>query len=460
LVSLPNIGLFDICLGAVYLFLIYFFAYRFQQYKINKNPEYHYFLVGLTAKIIGGVVFILISVYYYKKGDTFLYFQIAEELRVHLFSNFSETLNLIITPYHDLKLLNYHPLQQYNYYYERTTTWSFSKIVFFFNFISFGSYLVTSLLFSVISFLGLWMGYSTICKIYTKSLRLMVIPFFLIPTTLIWSSGILKDTILIGAIGVLIFSSTHLLIYEKQFVKNSILLIGCLLLFLLLKPILLFVFTPFLIIWITSYLIKKMATFHKRVILLTTVMIITLGLGYIIDNSLSKNRPKYQIGHLMHTLKVFHTQHPDYPIPKSKYALGEFNYSVSGVAIKIPEAINVAFFRPYLWEVYNIPSLLAAIESLLLFLFLIVVSIFSFKKNPFQILLNNKVIILMLLFSISYGGIVGLSTTNFGALTRHKIPAVFFFLLALIILFQNKGYQKNTPNKLPRGRAHEVLEQC
>ena len=71
---LPNIGLFDVVLGFMFLILIYFFAFLYKSYKIESNPEYRYFLAGLTAKLIGGIGFALFSIYYYKGGDTFVFF--------------------------------------------------------------------------------------------------------------------------------------------------------------------------------------------------------------------------------------------------------------------------------------------------------------------------------------------------------------------------------------------------
>ena len=53
----------------------------------------------------------------------------------------------------------------------------------------------------------------------------------------------------------------------------------------------------------------------------------------------------------------------------SGYTLGDFDYSPSGMIRKIPLAINVSLFRPYLWEVKNPVMLLSAIESLVFLLF-------------------------------------------------------------------------------------------
>ena len=74
MVTLPNIGLFDLGLGVTYLFLIYFFAFRFQRSKVEMNKNYRFFLIGLSSKIIGSLCFIGISLFYYEKGDTFFVF--------------------------------------------------------------------------------------------------------------------------------------------------------------------------------------------------------------------------------------------------------------------------------------------------------------------------------------------------------------------------------------------------
>ena len=178
MVLLPNIGLFDIGLSLVYLVIIYFFAFLYQQKKKETNPEYKYFLIGLSAKVVGSISFVLISLYYYQKGDTFLYFQIAEDLRTHLFIDFKKTIGTFLTSYANLDSVNFNPLEKYNYYYERTSNWDFGRLVFLFNLISFGSYLVCSILMAVVSFLGLWLGYKTMCRLYKKATKLFMIPFF------------------------------------------------------------------------------------------------------------------------------------------------------------------------------------------------------------------------------------------------------------------------------------------
>ena len=101
---IPNITLFDLSIGLGYLFIIYYFMIKWQKKGYQNNHLYKYFVPALTIKIIGGLAFSIISIYYYQKGDTFLYFQLSENLRSHLFIDFWETINSVFTSYSEILL--------------------------------------------------------------------------------------------------------------------------------------------------------------------------------------------------------------------------------------------------------------------------------------------------------------------------------------------------------------------
>jgi hypothetical protein len=41
----------------------------------------------------------------------------------------------------------------------------------------------------------------------------------------------------------------------------------------------------------------------------------------------------------------------------------------------------------------------------------------------------------MLLFALLFGGMLGFSSYNFGALSRYKIPATLFFITSLVLIY-------------------------
>ena len=170
---------------------------------------------------------------------------------------------------------------------------------------------------------------------------------------------------------------------------------------------------------------------------IVAVLSITVGFGYVLNETVLINNSNYQFGNLMHTLKGFQTIHPDYPNAKSIYAVSEMEYTPLGLFFKIPEALQVTFFRPYLWEVSSFSMLVAGIESLLLLIFSLIV-LFAFRLMAFKIIIQNKEIVFLLLLALSYAVLTGLSASNFGALSRFKIPAVLSLSVALILIYDNK----------------------
>lgn len=438
---LPNIGLFDICLSSLYGIIIFFIGYSIQLKKIKTNPAYKYFIYGVSFKIVGSVTFAIISIYYYQGGDTFRYFGIAENLRALLFVDFKAWSNLMVTSFNAIPEMEYNSLGFTSRVYERGTTWFFARVLVVFNCFSFGSYLVASILMSVISFIGIWLGYISFVRIYPLLKRALFIPFFLIPTALFWSSGILRDTLVIGVFGVLIYSFYNAFITRNKVLYYLFVGLGSLFIMLLLKPILFYVLVPSFVVWGLLYYFEREKSIKSRAIHLTIISVIVFGLVFSVNYFLLKENQVYKIENLFSTLEGYQTFYPANPIAKSTYSIGHVDASLVGVLKKTPEAMNVTFFRPYIWEVESFALAIAAIESLVIFLAFLLVVLFLGKKR-FVKVLKNKELVFLLLFSLGYGTITGLSATDYGALTRFKIPAVLCFCVTLIILEKDVGIRK------------------
>ena len=115
----------------------------------------------------------------------------------------------------------------------------------------------------------------------------------------------------------------------------------------------------------------------------------------------------------------------------SHYSLGDEDFSIFGIIRKTPLAINVALFRPYLWEAHSPVMLLSAIESLI-FLFMTIRLVL--KTGPirlYALAISNPVITFTLVFSLIFAFGVGFTSYNFGALVRYKIPCMPFYLITL-----------------------------
>ena len=439
---IPVIGFFDLTLATLYLLLIYVGAVVYRNKKIKTNPEYKYFIGALTAKIIGGVGFAVFSIYYYKGGDTFVFFNAADGLSNYLFTDFGKAIDVFFTSGSNINLDRYNFSPSYNFILKAEDVLTIVKITSLINVFCFSSYLTVSIFFALLSFLGLWFGYSNLCKLYPQSSKYMLIAFFFIPTALLWSSGILKDTVTQGCIGWLLYGFSNLFIFKRKLLFSifAILIVGFIIFFL--KPYLLYVLLPCLFIWVQSKFKNMIKSSFFRAILKPFLIVLLIGVGAGLFQKISDGAGKYSAENMEKTLGGFHSWH-EYLAEKrdqSGYSLGEVEYTPLGVLEKAPAALNVTFFRPYLWQARNVPTLLGAIEGLILLVYFLYL-LFTLRISFFRIIFKNNEILFLMLFAIIFGVVVGISSYNYGALSRYKIPAVMFFILALILI-QNMSERK------------------
>jgi hypothetical protein len=120
---------------------------------------------------------------------------------------------------------------------------------------------------------------------------------------------------------------------------------------------------------------------------------------------------------------------------------------------KFPQAVTVTLFRPFLWEAKKPIMLLSAFES---FAFLALFLYVLFGKG-IKVLIKQTAkdpnMLFFLIYSLIFAFAVGISTGNFGSLSRYKIPCMPFFAAFLLILFF-----KNRKTKIKKSIATDAKE--
>ena len=106
--------------------------------------------------------------------------------------------------------------------------------------------------------------------------------------------------------------------------------------------------------------------------------------------------------------------------------IGQFAYA--------PAALLTSLFRPFLFEVHNLPTLVNAVETtVLMVLFARIVLTRSLGKVRRQIA-DNPFLVFCIVFVIAFGIAVGLASSNLGTLSRYRSPLVPFFVVLLVAL--------------------------
>ena len=113
---------------------------------------------------------------------------------------------------------------------------------------------------------------------------------------------------------------------------------------------------------------------------------------------------------------------------------------------KAPEAINVALFRPYIWEARKIIVIPSALEAVFTLLFTLYVFFTVGLFRTLRELFSDPTVLFCLIFAIVFAFAVGFTSMNFGALARYKIPALPFYFSALVILLDSRNRKATIAN--------------
>jgi hypothetical protein len=124
----------------------------------------------------------------------------------------------------------------------------------------------------------------------------------------------------------------------------------------------------------------------------------------------------------------------------SSYSLGDVDYSPAGVIRKAPLAISIALFGPFIWQIRNPVMLLSGIESLIFLYYFIKVFLNARAYRAINIIFKDHLIMFCIPFVLVIALAVGITSFNYGALVRYKLPLIPFFA----VLISLTRYRINT----------------
>jgi hypothetical protein len=440
------ITLLDYFLLPFYLLIIYLVAIIFRERKYPAgHPWRKYFLPGLTVKIVGAILIGMVYQYYYGGGDTSEYFRHAEVVNSSFDESTGKWFNLIfaIPPWYDTEYTAY--TTQLLPWYESPAEYTIVVIASIIGIFTFTTYLPTAVIFGVIAFTGMWALFRTFALKYPAYLKYIAICTLYIPSTIMWGSGIFKDTICMFGLGWMTYGAFRVLIHRDFSPRNIILTIVAFYVVAVIKVYILLAFLPALALWILFTYSHSIANPSTRLGVKVFFVVVALGGFLYFSDKFSQSLGRYSLANVAKTSYVTRTYIKETSGDEgSGYTLGEFDPSFVGMLKKFPLAVNVSLYRPYLWETRKPLQLLNAVEAFL-FLWVTLKVIFVVGlKRAWRTIKEDPTIQFCLIFTIVFAFAVGISSYNFGALSRYRIPCLPFFGLALVLIFyKNQPVTKN-----------------
>ncbi|HQV39113.1 MAG: hypothetical protein IPO60_13190 [Flavobacteriales bacterium] len=420
----------------LYILLLYTYFARMKNVAIKKDPEYKHLLWGLFAKLFGGIAFSLIYFYYYKGGDTISYFYSAIPLSRMARVDFTTFLSLLFGP-NDLEHLQMFykvGVIPYTYVYFDSRTFLVIRLITPLVIITFNSFLITTLMLSSICYIGIWRCYRTFVSYYPSLMNKLAIAFLYMPSVVFWGSGILKDTITLSATCWWIHCLDEVFFKRRRFFFNILGLVVSTTLLIMIKAYIFMALFPVSLLWLFFYRVSRMKNALLRYGTLPLAMIMILTMSLFVLTYFQDSLGKFALDKAAETVMVSQAdlkrteQYGD-----NFFDLGPMDGTFTGMLKKFPKAVNAALFRPYIWESSSVVVALSALENFWLFGFLLYILWRTRVWYLLRIITGNPLVLMCILFSVIFGFIIGISTPNFGALVRFKIPLVPFFVAAMFI---------------------------
>lgn len=422
----------DFIIFPIVVSLIYAFAYGIRP-VVTDVVTRGYFFPALTVKIIGAVVVGLVYQFYYGGGDTFNYHTHGSR---HIWDAFWDS------PLTGIKLLfnkGYDYSGVYKYasqiaFFGDPPSYMIVRIASVFDLFTFSCYSATAALFAVFSFVGMWQFFLTFYEQYPSLHRGLAIAAFFIPSVFFWGSGVLKDTITLGCLGIATFQIYKIFIVKAPRISRIVLLFISLYGLYAVKVYILLSFLPAAIVWVFLLNLSSIRSRVVKIMIFPFVISMAVGLAYFAILKAGEGNEKYAISSLAKTAQVtaYDIRFQTGRDAGSGYTLGELDGTFGSMVRLAPQAINVSMFRPYLWEVKNPFMLLSALESLAMLMMTLYI-LWKANIRIFRILAHPNPFF-TLVFSIAFAFAVGVSTYNFGTLVRYKIPLMPFFMVSLVLI--------------------------
>lgn len=423
-------------------------AYFYKRFFRSTDPRYKFFVPGLIVKMFGGFAFVLIYTYYYKGGDTHSYFAASSCLSKLTWIYPWQTLQMlfgIATP--ELRsYFDYTTGVPFEYIFIDSRQWSVCRLAYPFVLISGNRFILATVLMDVFAYIGIWQFYLMLGKKYPNILGRLALAAILIPSVVFWGSGILKDTFTFSATLWLIAAFNKAFIEKKDSRNQLFIIIMNAYVIISIKPYIFAALFPALILWLGIGPIYRMKNRILKAFSGPLIILLIAFSGLLLFTVISPALGKY--GDLDSTLKKAEvtkkelTQAEYYS--ENYYDIGEFEATIPSVLSRFPLAIWYGMFGPFLWDARSPVLLISALESTVFLLLAIWIVLRTKIKSFAKILKEDDYLIFALCFSILFLFFVGLSSGNYGALVRYRIPGIPIFASFLAVVSNRSATSKKT----------------
>lgn len=424
-------------------YLLLFIAFRVIIVKYDEERR-KMFTKAFHFRMFCAIVFALVVGFYYNGGDSEMYYFATMDMQKAVMQDGYSIWNALST----LKIDANHPLAPY-FFADRTKypvlefmaasgNYFVPKLALIPSIIFFKSYISICMVFSFFALGGGIRMYKLFFNYFPAMHRPVALAFLFLPSVCFWSSGLLKDSICFGAVGYLLYGVFSVFVRRKKMLSSGLwIIIGAGLLFYI-KAYILLALLPAITLWlfgetnklIRDPLLRKLFAFFT---IITAVVLVFVLITYVTS---SANLSSFRLDNLLETSD---RNRELYQSTSSEAGGSYFQIQSGNPIFLVINGFVAALFRPFVWEISSPIVLLSALEALI---FTLLTGYFLVKKGFLQYVrsaFGSPILTLCTSFTFIFAASVGATATNFGSLSRYKIPCLPFYLIMLFAIYYNNG---------------------
>ena len=418
---MPNMDILTLKEGiSAFLFLAGMLAlcgYYYKKYLKEKSFGV-LFLPALAVKILGGGLFVMIYLFLYQGGDTFDYYESITLFSELIRESPGRFWELMSASHGDSILPN-------RFGFTQLSTFFLIKLGTILSLISGNSYWVITFGFGFVSFWGAWALYINLSRLFPENQVLIGILIFFIPSVVVWSSGLLKDSIVMGLFCWICYGLINLLILRRKLLRSVLIILIATLLLSFTRVYPAFALVPALAFLVCHLIWQKLPGRMLKVVFVIGSLLLGIILLETIFDGMTEPLASY---HKWQTEKALAQN------AGSTYLLNPLEPGWAGVLKTLFGALGTTFLRPFPWEWSSVSIAISGIQSLALVAFCLWVLYTTSLRRIFQNLTQNPLIGFFMIYCLIYGFVIGLFSYNFGTLDRYRIAVWPFFLVAVLLL--------------------------
>lgn len=404
-------------LNIIFLLLIALWIWKRDASLLHK-----FYWPALIAKCTAGISLGIIYSTYYQTSDTFTFFRLAVEQADLARDDFDSYLKFLFS-------------KQEGYFLGEHRTFFYTKITSLLALVTGNNYWITSLYYSLVSFLAAWYLANTIARLFPEFSMAACIAFLFFPSVVFWSSGIIKESLAMAAMFFIVALFLKLWMKERISILAIVPGIVCGIIIFNLKYYYLAALIPITASAYVAQRLNEKLTIEsplKQGVLWVCIMVC----GFLLITFL---HPNFSLPRILEIIAFNNRLFMDVCTPDDVIHYYNLEPTWGSILMNAPWAFISGLFRPFVWEANTIFKFITGVENLAL----LMLAIFVVPQLKKAIYSPHRLLILAgILYCAVLSIFLALSTPNFGTLARYGAGYLPFVAL---LLFQQPVVRKLLP---------------